>query len=120
MGEGVFLGGYFFGDVSFGEVSFLVGEGGGVLLGEVNGDLGGEVDDETDVVFEGDGGGDGSSSLMVVGMTLVESSMTSGSSWLVTSGFGISNRTVLGFLNEEVDSELHPCKLVKFPNGLIL
>ena len=43
---------------------------------------------------------------MVVGMTLGESSMTSGSSWLVTLGFGISNQTVLCFLAEEADSTI--------------
>lgn len=44
---------------------------------------------------------DGSSSSMVVGLTLGESLMTFGSSRLVTLGSSISNQTVLGFFADE-------------------
>ena len=80
MGEGVFLGGDFVDDVSVGEVAFLVEDDGGVLISEVDEDLGGEVDRETDGRFGGEGGVDDSSSSMVVWPTSGKSSMTSGSS----------------------------------------
>ena len=39
---------------------------------------------------------------MVIRLTFGESSMTSGSSKLVTAGFGMSKRIVFGFLLDEV------------------
>ena len=103
MGDRVFLGGDFVGNVSVGEVGFLVEDGGGVLIGEVEGDLGGEVGGKTIGIFGGDGGMDGSSTSIAVGLTLGEPSMTSGSFGVVTSGFSILNKTIFVFLDEEED-----------------
>ena len=52
--------------------------------------------------FDGKGGVVGSSSLMGVGLTFGESSMTLGSCKLVPEGFGMSKRTIFGFLLDEV------------------
>ena len=102
LGDGVFLGGDFSNVVSVRGFGSFIRDGGGVCVG----DLGGDMLGETDEVFEGDGKVDGSSSSMVVGLTLRESLMTSGSSKLVTLGFGMSNQTVLGFLLDEVVSSV--------------
>ena len=91
LDDGVFLGGDFSDVVSIRGFGSLVGDGGGVCIEEIDEDLGGDVVGETDMVFEGDGGVDGSSSSMVVGLTLGESSMTCVSYRLVTLGFGMSN-----------------------------
>ena len=102
----------FLGDGDFFSVVFVRGfgsfirDGGGACVGETDEDLGGDVVGETDGVFEGDGGVDGSSSSMVVGLTLGESLMTSGSSRLVTLGFDMSNWTVLGFFADEAASNV--------------
>lgn len=69
----------------------------GVFVGDANRDLGGEFDR----VLEGEANKEGSSSSMVVGLTIGESSTIFGSSWLLVSIFGRSNRTVLGFFVDE-------------------
>lgn len=80
LGDGAFLGKDFSGVVSIGGVGSFVEDDGGVCVNETDEDLGGDVIGETDGVFEGDGGVDGSFSSMDVGLTLGESSMTSSSS----------------------------------------
>ena len=104
LGDGVFLGGDFSGVVSVRVVGSSIRDGGGVCVGETEGDMGGDIVGETDGYFEGDGGVDGSSSSMVVGLTLGETPMTSVSSKLVILGFGMLNHTILGFLLDEVVS----------------
>ena len=87
------------------EVGVLVREGGGVFVGDVDEDLGGEFDGgEVEGVLEWEADGGRSSSSMVVGLTGGKSSTTSGSSWLLVSIFGRSNQTVLGFFADEADS----------------
>ena len=64
--------------------------------------MGGEEIGEIDGDFDGEGGVVGSSSLTIVGLTLGESFMTSGSSNLVMVVFDMSKRIVFGFLLDEV------------------
>ena len=114
LGDGVFLGGHFSSVVSVKGFGSFVEDGGGVCISETDGDLGGDDVEEIDEVFEGDGSVDGSSSSTIVGLKLGKSSMTSGSSMLVTLGFGTSKQTVLGFLLDEVVSviaSLYACKI---------
>lgn len=114
LGDGVFLVRDFSGFVSVEGFGSFVGEGGGVCIGEIDGDLHGDDVGETDGVFEGEGDVDGSSSSTIVGLMLGESSMTLGSSMLVTLGFRMSKQTVLGFLLDEVVSafaSLYACEI---------
>lgn len=102
LGDGVFLVRvlvrHFSGSVFVGGLGSFMRQGGGVCVSETDEDLGGNEVGEIDGVFEGEGGVEGSSSSIVVGLTLGVSSMTSGSSMLVTAGFGMSKWTVFGFL----------------------
>ena len=104
MGDEVFLVKDFSDSISIRGFGSFIGEGGGVCVGETDGDLGGVDVGEIDGVFEGEGGVDGSSSSTVVGLTLGESSMTSGSSMLVTVGFRMSKHIVFVFLLDEAVS----------------
>ena len=70
-------------------VGGLVEDGGGVLVGEHDGVLVREED------------GEGFSSLIIVRLRGGESSITSSSSWVVVSVFGMSNRIVLGLFTYE-------------------
>ena len=80
LGDGVFLGENFFGAISVRGVCSFIRDGGGVCISETDRELGGDVVRDTGGVFEGDGGVDGSSPSMAMGLTLGESLMTLGSS----------------------------------------
>jgi hypothetical protein len=92
----------------------LVEEVGGIFVEDVDEDLGGEFDGgEADGALEGETGGDESSFSMVLGLTSGESLTISGSSWLLVSIFGRSNRAVLGFfMDEEASISEYLCAFV--------
>ena len=96
--------GDFSGSVSIGGFGSFIREEGGVCVGETDGDLGGADAGEIDGVFEGEGGVDGSYSSTVIGPMLGESSMTSGSSMLVTVAFKMSKWTIFDFFLDKVVS----------------
>ena len=89
--------------------------------------MGGEEIRQIDGDFDGEGGVLGSSSLMVVVLTLGESPMTLGSSMLVMAGFGMSKWTVFGFFLDEVvyaiaslnafEISCQACLMVASPSG---